>query len=162
MFSSSGSGGAVGLGVASAVRNGEAMLCYRYMYVLCAAGGDEGSHSNCSGLNFKWARWTLLGQAATCGSAAPGPIGPSTGLDDSSRMPLRAGPGAIQIWPDIWIGEQAGQNMEAGRVCGLPSFVAPVMGLPIWLVRFGKQVLCALGPHRQRSNSVTPVTRACA
>jgi hypothetical protein len=61
------------------------MLCY--WYVLCAAGGDEGSHSNCSGLNFKWARWTLLGQATTCGPAAPGPIWPSTGLDDSSRMP---------------------------------------------------------------------------
>jgi hypothetical protein len=84
----------------SAGSPGEAMLCYQY--VLCAAGGDEGSHSNCSGLNFKWARSTLqgqLGQATSCGSAAPGPIWPSTRLDDSSRMPLRAGPGAIQIWP---------------------------------------------------------------
>ena len=95
MFWSSGSGGAFGLGVASAVLGwrvalkkamlsagspGEAMLCYQY--VLCAAGGDEGSHSNCSGLNFKWARWTLLGQATTCGPAAPGPIWPSNRLDD--------------------------------------------------------------------------------
>jgi hypothetical protein len=31
--------------------------------------------------------------------APSGRIWPSTGLDDSSRMPLRAGPGAIQIWP---------------------------------------------------------------
>ena len=93
MFSSSGSGGAVGLGVASAVRNGEAMLCYRYMYVLCAAGGDEGSHSNCSGLNFKWARWTLLGQATTCGPAAPGLSGHPPGSMTRAGCPCEPGRG---------------------------------------------------------------------
>jgi hypothetical protein len=76
-------------------------------------------HSANNGLNFKWARWTLLGQATTCGPAAPGPIWPSTGLDDSSRMPLRAGPGACKSGHPDWLApRQAAARLPADERAG--------------------------------------------